>query len=409
MKKRPNIDQLLKNELSTSFSNFTKEGNFLRREETKQRNLIEFNFVENLSATELINFERVKMLVGIDALAGADSGVLKGLRFANSTFVNFRPQNEKEDSIKGRAITAMSFADKEKSEVLIGRKNGQIDLFNTLSESINQLFNVNGNEENESNSIDSICGVECLIKSNNILTATNSGNLSIWNTSGKCLNRWNAGDNLITMRLARGDSPTVFATGGKENELKVWNFEDQKCVFTAKNVRPDSLELRVPIWIKNCRFMDESSNCLATSTGNAQIRLYDVRVQRRPVLQETWSEEPINALSTCCREHHLLAGNSRGELGLFDFRSSTTSRLKSKYKGFSGSIKSIDASDNHPKFISCGVDRFVILHNLDTKQIFKKIYAKVQLNCCLLKEDSNLIITTPSNKQSKKRKINDDS
>jgi len=41
------------------------------------------------------------------------------------------------------------------------------------------------------------------------------------------------------MRLARGDSPTVFATGGKENELKVWNFEDQKCVFTAKNVRID--------------------------------------------------------------------------------------------------------------------------------------------------------------------------
>uniref|UniRef100_A0A915NYA0 WD_REPEATS_REGION domain-containing protein n=1 Tax=Meloidogyne floridensis TaxID=298350 RepID=A0A915NYA0_9BILA len=362
----PNIDQLLKNELSTSFSNFTKEGNFLRREEAKQRNLIEFNFVENLSATELINFERVKMLVGNDAFAGANSGVLKGLRFANSTFVNFRPQNEKEDSIKGRAITAMSFADKEKSEVLIGRKNGQIDLFNTLSESINQLFNVNDNEESNS-----ICGVECLIKSNKILTATNSGDLSIWNASGKCLSKWNAGDNLITMRLARGDSPTVFATGGKENELKVWNFEDQKCVFTAKNVRPDNLELRVPIWIKNCRFMDESGNCLATSTGNAQIRLYDIRVQRRPVLQETWLEEPINALSTCCRENHLLAGNSRGELGLFDFRLSSTSRLKSKYKGFSGSIKSIDASDNHPQFISCGVDRFVILHNLDTKQIFK--------------------------------------
>jgi len=43
--------------------------------------------------------------------------------------------------------------------VLIGRKNGQIDLFNTLSESINQLFNVNDNEESNS-----ICGVECLIK-----------------------------------------------------------------------------------------------------------------------------------------------------------------------------------------------------------------------------------------------------
>ncbi|KAL7079348.1 hypothetical protein ACQ4LE_001423 [Meloidogyne hapla] len=405
MRKRQNIDQLLKNELSTSFSNFNKEAKFLRKEETKQKNLIEFKFVENLSCTELINFERVKMLSGIDGLAGANSGVLKGLCFANSSFVNFRvPQNEKiiDDSLNGKSITAMNFADKEKSEVLIGRKNGQIDLFNTLNDSINILFNVNDNEE-ESNC--SICGVECLIKSNKILTASNSGNLSIWNTSGECLNKWNAGDNLITMRLACGDSPTVFATGGKENPLKIWNLENQKCVFTAKNVRPDNLALRVPIWVKNCRFVDESGNCLITSTGNAQIRLYDIRAQRRPVLQESWLEEPINALSTCCRERHILAGNSRGELGLFDFRlSSSTSRLVSKFKGFSGSIKSIDASDNSPQLLSCGVDRFVILHNLDTKQILKKIYAKVQLNCCLLKEDNLIIQLT---KQSKKRKIND--
>ena len=70
------------------------------------------------------------MLAGIDALAGANSGILKGsykiifkiyflfkgLRFANSSFVNFRiTQNEStiNESVNGKAITAMSFADKE--------------------------------------------------------------------------------------------------------------------------------------------------------------------------------------------------------------------------------------------------------------------------------------------------------
>ena len=48
-----------------------------------------------------------------------------------------------------------------KSEVLIGRKNGQIDLFNSLSESLNSLLNVNDGGESTSNCI---CGIECLIK-----------------------------------------------------------------------------------------------------------------------------------------------------------------------------------------------------------------------------------------------------
>jgi hypothetical protein len=59
-----------------------------------------------------------------------------------------------------------------------------------------------------------------------------------------------------------------------------------------------------------------------------QIRLYDVRAQRRPVMQESWMEEPIQALSTCSRDWHVLAGNNLGELGAFDLRSSNKSTLK---------------------------------------------------------------------------------
>jgi hypothetical protein len=41
------------------------------------------------------------------------------------------------------------------------------------------------------------------------------------------------------------------------------------------------------------------------------------------VLDFEWLEEPIQALSTCYRDGHILVGNNRGELALFDLRQAT--------------------------------------------------------------------------------------
>jgi hypothetical protein len=62
--------------------------------------------------------------------------------------------------------------------------------------------------------------------------------LAIWNASGQRQSSegWTAGENLLTMRLAPVETASVFATGGNENPLKLWDIEEQKCTFTAKNV-----------------------------------------------------------------------------------------------------------------------------------------------------------------------------
>ncbi len=41
----------------------------------------------------------------------------------------------------------------------------------------------------------------------------------------------------------------MLACGGRENDLAVWDIEKQATVFSAKNVKHDKLNLRVPVWI----------------------------------------------------------------------------------------------------------------------------------------------------------------
>ena len=41
----------------------------------------------------------------------------------------------------------------------------------------------------------------------------------------------------------------VFATGGREKDLTVWDVVTQKQVFAARNVKHDKLDMKVPIWI----------------------------------------------------------------------------------------------------------------------------------------------------------------
>ena len=48
-------------------------------------------------------------------------------------------------------------------------------------------------------------------------------------------------------------------------------------------------------------------------------------------------------------------------------------RLISKYRGFAGSVRAIVAHPSEPHFISCGIDRHAIVHNIDSREIVKKV------------------------------------
>ena len=63
-------------------------------------------------------------------------------------------------------------------------------------------------------------------------------------------------------------------------------------------MRPDKLQLRVPVWVTQISFVPEvdSSSLVAVGTGHHQIRLYDTRAQRRPLYSQEFGDTVVTAM-----------------------------------------------------------------------------------------------------------------
>jgi len=64
------------------------------------------------------------------------------------------------------------------------------------------------------------------------------------------------------------------ATGGKENDLKVWDLQgaDRTVpLFQARNVKNTKLDLRVPITINDIHFLNAEGTRLVTGTAYHQV------------------------------------------------------------------------------------------------------------------------------------------
>ncbi|KAK0410044.1 hypothetical protein QR680_004911 [Steinernema hermaphroditum] len=312
----------------------------------------------------------------MDCFVGAATGALKGLTLRDGAFLNLNSIPDLKP--KEHEITRMCFTDADQVEILIAQANRQIRVYDTLIGTYNDLFEA---EEGTG----PINGLQ-MTSSGNIVTAVESGEVRVYEPTGKLLSSdMKAGNDLRTVVK----SPVVdhIATGGKNELLRIWDLETQKETWTAKNVKPDWLQIPIPIWVSNARYLDE--HLIVTTTGRYQIHVYDPRAQRRPVKELEWLDMPIHALSLTYKPMHILAGNTKGELGQFDLRSKIT--VLGKYRGFAGSIRCIDAHPTAPYAVSCGIDRFVILHDIESRKIVKKVYCKARLNQLIMKNALSLL------------------
>ncbi len=118
-----------------------------------------------------------------------------------------------------------------------------------------------------------------LKKSEKILSCVESGAVKLWSlkttptTTTSPLVELNAGANLTCLRKSKfnsdSSSPFLFATGGKDNDLKVWDLNGAEKVsepmFRAKNMPDNWMQLREPIWIMSMDFMDERRVVVGTA------------------------------------------------------------------------------------------------------------------------------------------------
>ncbi|CAI8048464.1 WD repeat-containing protein 74 [Geodia barretti] len=221
-----------------------------------------------------------------------------------------------------------------------------------------------------------------------LITCTDRGSLSFWPPEEK---KWEREVGKETCCMAVTDSPdSRVATGGRENPLKLWDTSQlsHTPIFTAKNVRPDRLGLRVPVWVNRVVFSPDHSgpqSILVTGTGYGEVRMYDTRAQKRPLLRTEYGGEPITALTMSPDGRYCVAGNSVGELVRFDLRAG--GGVAGRYKGFGGGVTAVDVSGDGSILAACGLDRYLRTYSLDRPKLLHQVYVKLQCRCLTIGEN----------------------
>lgn len=167
--------------------------------------------------------------------------------------------------------------------------------------------------------------------------------------------------------------------------LRVWHDNDKEA--SSDPVRNDWLDLRVPIWDQDIQFLPESQK-LVTCTGYHQVRVYDpASPQRRPVLEATYGEYPLTAMTLTPEGNSVIVGNTHGQLAEIDLRQG---RLLGCLKGLAGSVRGLQCHPSKPLLASCGLDRVLRVHRIrNPRGLEHKVYLKSQLNCLLLSGRDN--------------------
>uniref|UniRef100_A0A8C6XFQ7 WD repeat-containing protein 74 n=1 Tax=Naja naja TaxID=35670 RepID=A0A8C6XFQ7_NAJNA len=349
---------------------------------------------------------------GSHVWVGSETGILKGINLQKKQATNYRMG---ETTLSRReAVTAMCWGDSYESEIFVGCFDGSVRLFSTEKGKFIESRECQGGEG-------PFCGLAVLDGS--LITCVESGLMKIWRDSSSENVEIQVGPGVCRMRQHSQQRHRI-ATGGKENCLKIWDLhQPQEPVFRAKNVSSllacldlclhtlgslpwacnfglgesplcihvtsvylsqvchDWLDLRVPIWDRDMEFLPGSEK-IVTCTGHHQVRIYDPSCpQRRPVLEVNFGEYPLTALSLTSDANAVVVGSSHGDVAVIDLRQG---RLVKCLKGFAGSVRAIRCHPTLPVVASCGLDRFLRVHNLQSQHLEHKVYLKSRLNCLLL-------------------------
>ncbi|KAH7971629.1 hypothetical protein HPB52_000658 [Rhipicephalus sanguineus] len=301
---------------------------------------------------------------------GAETGLLKGVNTEKRTFANL---NSLHEVSKSNEITCLRWKDASESEA----SSSDCRLSSLCVRLWYQLLKC-PTHLTYSLQYTLLFFVLTCHGSRNLVTCVSSGLLRVWAQDGNTQAETEVGADVFRMRQ-HPRKEGIVATGGKENELKLWDLENLQ-----KPVRNDFLDLRVPVWVTDMDFMNDSEKIIAI-TGHHQVRVYDpCSRQRRPVIDFEFDEYPLTCLSLTPRPEQVVVGNSHGRVGLLDIRRKGMVHV---YKGVAGSIRSVCCHPTLPIVASCGLDRFVRVHDLHSRLLITKLYLKSRLNCLLMRTD----------------------
>ncbi|GMJ14004.1 hypothetical protein like AT1G29320 [Hibiscus trionum] len=297
------------------------------------------------------------------------------------------------DPDASKCLVSASLIDRKIDPLLaVARKNGVIEILNPLNGelfvSVSDVTNAGVRPEDNA-----IVGLhlfrkqrlEVTLRSCSLLACTTKGNASI-KTIDMADTRADSGAPEVwkvcasgTISFSEVDGSESYALfGGKGVEVNVWDLEKCTKIWTAKPPPPNSLGIFTPTWFTSATFLSKDDHRkVVAGTNNHQVRLYDVSAQRRPVISFDFRETPIKAVAEDPDGHTIYIGNGSGDLASVDIR---TGKLLGCFLGkCSGSIRSIARHPELPVIASCGLDSYLRIWDIGTRQLLSSVFLKQHL------------------------------
>ncbi|KAJ1640228.1 hypothetical protein T492DRAFT_1138956 [Pavlovales sp. CCMP2436] len=265
-----------------------------------------------------------------------------------------------------------------KTTLACGRADGSVDVYELLADSSAAPARAHSHVDEGRVQISGLafCGDERL------LVADVAGRIEVLRVaggkSGESAAVAQAGGHTSQVRV--DSSGSLAASSGHDHELRVWDLATMAVTWKARNVPEDMVRLAVPVWTTDLAFSPGTPHTLVTVSGlveqrlRAEVRVYDVRVGRRPTMRSIapLGDIALSALALTVDGQCALVGTAKGELGLLDLRRDGS--LVGSYKGAGGAITAIELDSS--RVYSTSLDRHVRVHSLRTRKQQTSAYLK---------------------------------
>ncbi|XP_065168968.1 WD repeat-containing protein 74 [Atheta coriaria] len=298
------------------------------------------------------------------------AGSLRGVIAYTECQKNIKPTYELKE-LDGE-ITAFEWG-QSNDEIILGNKNGVVKVYNTgISKFIQHVKKLDGKG--------AVVGLASIDK--NIIIGRSDGTVNVHNRSKKKHDAFRTvlNDEATMNVLVYNEKRNVFATGGENNDLKVWDINTRKDIFKAKSLGKDMLELPIPTSIRGISFHNED-NIVSCITKEGMMLLYDEKAQRKPVCKYEEKKASFTCVSLY-RDRQLFVGTTKGYIQLIDMRQG---KCVKTFQPFAGAVTSIICDQKLPYVVSTSLDKHLRIHNVDTKEVVHKEYMKIGLTKLLMR------------------------
>jgi ribosome biogenesis protein NSA1 len=350
---------------------------------------------------------------GMLAFTGGETGLLKEVKLGSKPIVSI--WNESQD--RAMAIESMCWAghavhgNQDTSDVngngvqpaeeliAVSRRCGTVEIRDRTREG--RIVSLIRTSPGKTAGL-AVQGTSVVMEARNVIHCSTTGRVTIQRLPSVCNDARAEESKGYTFEVGRGQcafnlessAQTEFVVGGKESSPAVWSIERRKRLWRAKNMAHDHLDLPVPIGVTDLAFLvprmkggrGSLQHQFLALSSHRHIRLYDCRAGRRPVRSVEFGNTAWKTMSIDPNGRSFVAADVKGTMEQIDI--GTFKRIN-RLKGSGGSIRCLSHHPTQPLLASVGLDRWLRVHDTQTRRVQYKCYLKQRLNAVLLSSNTS--------------------